>query len=96
MYIDHKSHTALILSMMKGEKFVDIPLTHIVKTEQGVCPFVFLPIQEANTSFMNVCNLSHPIWPKIHDQQSLMLRWRSISRWGRKGIAIYLAYKGGQ
>ena len=31
-------------------------------------------------------------FPKAHDQKSLMLRWRSFSRWGREGIAMCFAY----
>jgi len=34
--------------------------------------------------------------PKIPDQQSLTLHWRSFWWWGREGITICFAYKGGQ
>jgi len=40
----------------------------------------FLPNKLANNLFMTVSNLSHPILPKIHDQQTLTLRWHSFSR----------------
>jgi hypothetical protein len=45
---------------------------------------------------MTICNLSPPRLPMRHDQQSMMLRWRSFSSWGMEGIAIYWAYKGSQ
>jgi len=37
-----------------------------------------LPIKAANTSFMTICNQSSPRLPKIRNQASLMLRWRSF------------------
>jgi len=37
-----------------------------------------LPIKAANTVFMTICNLSHHRLPKIHDQESLTLLWRSF------------------
>jgi len=55
-----------------------------------------LPIKAANHVFMTFCNLSDRILPKIHDQQSLTLRWDLFSSWGREGIATCIAYKGGQ
>jgi len=45
---------------------------------------------------MTICNLSPPRLRMIHDQQSLMLHWRSFSWWGMEGIAICFAYKGSQ
>jgi len=38
-------------------------------------------------------NLWEMWFPRTHDQQSLTLRWRSFSWWGRQGIAICYAYK---
>jgi len=37
-----------------------------------------LPIEAANTSFMTIRNVSPPRLPKIHDQESLTLHWRSF------------------
>ena len=37
-----------------------------------------LPVKPANTSFMTIGNLLPPRLSKIHDQESLMLRWRSF------------------
>jgi len=36
------------------------------------------------------------ILPKMQDQKSSTLCWRSFSRWGRKGIAVCFENKGGQ
>jgi len=55
-----------------------------------------LPIKAANNSVMTDYNLSEVWFSRIHDQKSLTLRWRSFSWWGREGIAICFAYKGGQ
>jgi hypothetical protein len=55
-----------------------------------------LPIKEANTSFMTICNLSLHRKPKIHDQESLTLRWRSFSWWGRERFTVSFAYKGSE
>jgi len=46
--------------------------------------------------FMNVCDQAPLILQKMQDQKLLMLRWLSFSRWGREGIAISIANKGGQ
>jgi len=55
-----------------------------------------LPIQAANTSFITICNLSPPRLPKIHDQESLTLHWRSFSWWGRETFTVSFAYTGSQ
>jgi len=55
-----------------------------------------LPIKAAKNSFMSEYNLSEVWVPRTHDQKSLTLRWRSFSWWGREGIAVCFAYKGGQ
>jgi len=55
-----------------------------------------LPIKAAKNPFMTNYNLSEVWFPRTHDQKSLTLHWRSFSWWGREGIAICFAYKGGQ
>jgi len=55
-----------------------------------------LPIKAAKNTSMTDYNLSEVWLPRTHDQKSLTLRWRSFSWWGREGIAICFAYKGGQ
>jgi len=55
-----------------------------------------LPIKAAKYSFMTDCNVSAVWLPRTHDQKSLMLNWRSFSRWGREGVVIISAYEGGQ
>jgi hypothetical protein len=62
----------------------------------GIVLLSHLPIEEANTSFMTVWNLS-PCWqPRIHDQEMLTLRWHSFSWWGKEHFPVYFAYKGSQ
>ena len=53
-----------------------------------------LPLKAANHSSMTDYNLSEVWFPRMHDQKSLTLRWRTFSWWGREGIAICFAYKG--
>jgi len=62
----------------------------------GSVSLCLLRIQAAKHSFMTVCNLSNPILPKIHDNQSLTLHWRSFSRWGRMCFCCSFAYKRSQ
>jgi hypothetical protein len=52
-----------------------------------------LPIKAAKNSFITQYTLLEVSFYKTHDQKSLMLRWRSFSRWGREGIPICFAYK---
>jgi hypothetical protein len=54
------------------------------------------PTKTANTSFIAIRILSYHVLPKIQNQQLSTLRWCSFSCWGREGIAICLAYEGGQ
>jgi len=54
------------------------------------------PIKAAKNSFMTDYNLSEVWFPRTQDQKLLTLHWRSFSWWGREGIAVCLAYKGGQ
>jgi len=53
-----------------------------------------LSIKAANTLFLSICSLLPPRLPQIHDQESLTLRWRSFSWWGRVGFTFYFVYKG--
>jgi len=55
-----------------------------------------LPIKAANNSIMTEYDISEVWFPRTHDQKLLTLRWHSFSWWGREGIAICFAYKGGQ
>jgi len=55
-----------------------------------------LPIKVANECFMTIYNQSAVWLPRTHDQQSLMLCSCSVSRWGKRHVAIILANKGGQ
>jgi len=55
-----------------------------------------LTTKAPKNSFMTACNLSAVWLPRTHDLKLLTLCWRSFSRWGREGIAINFAYKGGQ
>jgi hypothetical protein len=55
-----------------------------------------LTIKAAKNDSMTDYSLSEVWFPRTHDQQSLMLRWRSFSWWGRGGIAICFKYKGSQ
>jgi len=55
-----------------------------------------LPIKAAKNSVVANYNLSELWLPRTHDNKSLTFHWRSFSWWGREGIAICFAYKGGQ
>jgi len=55
-----------------------------------------LPIEEANTSFMNVCNQSPLSVPKLQYQKLLMLHWGLFPGWGREHVSQFFDYKGGQ
>jgi len=68
---------------------------HVHDSAGRVLPFV-LHRKGARNSYMTDCNLSAVWLPRTHDQTSLMLGWRSFSRWGREGIAICSAYKGSE
>jgi len=53
-------------------------------------------IKAANTVFMAMCNLWSPRLPKIHDQQSLTLHWRSFSGCGRAHVSAHFDHYGSQ
>ena len=63
----------------------------------GDCPgniACYLPIKAANSRYIDVCDHWPFRLPKMQDQQSLTLRWRSLSEWGRECVAFSFAYKG--
>jgi len=53
-------------------------------------------IMAANISFMAVCNILPTRLPKIHDQQSLMLCWRSFRGWGSEHVWDHVDHSGSQ
>jgi len=62
----------------------------------GSVLFLRLPIKEANTSVMTICN-ECPLWlPRMQDLKSLTLRWRSFPWWGKLHFSTYFNHKGGQ
>jgi hypothetical protein len=50
----------------------------------------------AKNSVVTNYNLSEVWLPRTYDHKLLTLRWHSFSWWGREGIVICFAYKGGQ
>ena len=56
----------------------------------------YVPIKDATSFFMDVCDQAPLILPKMHDQIALTLRGHSFSWWGREGIAMCFAYKRSQ
>jgi len=62
----------------------------------GSVSLLLLPIKEANTSVMTICNQC-PLWlPRMQDLKSLTLHWRSFPGWGRERLSTYFDHKGGQ
>jgi len=55
-----------------------------------------LPIKDANTLIMCIHYQVAFLLPDLQDQKSLMLRWRSFSRWGRERVAFFFPYTGCQ
>jgi hypothetical protein len=53
-------------------------------------------IKPVNTSFITIWNLSLHRKPKIDDQESFTLRWRSFSSLGRERFTVAFAYKGSE
>jgi len=62
----------------------------------GSLSLLLLPIKEANTSVMTICNQWPLRLPKMQDQKALMLRWHSFPGWGREHVSPFFEYKGGQ
>jgi len=55
-----------------------------------------LPIKEANTSVMTICNQC-PLWvPWMQNLNSLTLCWCSFPGWGRERLSTYFDHKSGQ
>ena len=54
------------------------------------------PIKAAIFLFMDACDQAPLILLKMQDPESLTLRWRSFSRWGRERFACLFCNKGGQ
>jgi hypothetical protein len=52
----------------------------------------YLPMEAAKSLFMDACDLAPLIIPKMRDQKSLALRWRSFSWCGRGHADSSLAY----
>jgi len=54
----------------------------------------YVPVKAANSRYLDVCDHSPIRSPKMQDQKSLTLRWRSFSEWGRECVTSSLAYRG--
>ena len=61
----------------------------------GRVSLLVLPIKHANTSVMNICNPWPLRLPKMQDQKSLTLHWRSFPGWCRECLSSFFDYKGG-
>jgi len=62
----------------------------------GSVLLVFLPIKVANITFMDMWNQSQVRLPKMQDQKSWTLHWRSFSGWGREYVAPVFDSQGSQ
>jgi len=54
----------------------------------------FLPIRAANTFNTHYSNQVTDSLPDLQNEKSLMLCWRSLSKWGMEHIAFSFDYKG--
>jgi len=62
----------------------------------GSSSLLLLPIKEANTSIITICNQC-PLWlPRMQDIKLLTLHWRSLSGWGRERLSRYFDHNGGR
>jgi len=62
----------------------------------GSVSHLVLPIKEANTSVITSCSQC-PLWlPRMQDQKSLTLHWRSFPGWRRERLTTYFEHEGGQ
>jgi len=59
-------------------------------------PLADLPSEAANSFLIEVCDHVPLRLHKMGDLKSLMLSWRSFSRWGSERVSSSLAFKGGQ
>jgi len=59
---------------------------------------LFLPMTAANAMFLDEYDRegAPDRLPKMQDQTSLTLHWRSISEWGMECVAFSFAYNGSQ
>jgi len=55
-----------------------------------------LPEMATTTSYINSCHQATLRFPKLQDQKSLLLHWRSFSRWGREWVTVVSSSNGGQ
>jgi len=55
-----------------------------------------LPEKAPNTSYINFCHKVTLWLPKMQDQESFTLHWRSFSGWWRDGVTMVFAVIGGQ
>jgi len=58
--------------------------------------WLFWYIKAAIFMCMDACDQVPLILPKMQDPKSLMLCWRSFSRWGRECFTSFFCNKGGQ
>jgi len=61
----------------------------------GSVSLLVLPIKHASASVMTICNLWPLRLPKMQDQKSLTLRWRSFPGWCRERLSPFFDHKGG-
>jgi len=64
--------------------------------EAGSVSLLLLPMKEANTSIMTICNQCPLRLPRVQDLKSLTLHWRSFSGWGREPVSKYFDQTGGR
>jgi len=60
----------------------------------GSMSLLVLPIKHANTSVTTICILWSLTLPKMQDQKSLTLRWRSLPGWCRERFSPFCDDKG--
>jgi len=56
----------------------------------------YLPIKAVNSRYIDVCDHSPNRLLTMQDQKLLLLRSRSMTRWGMERVALSFAYKGSQ
>ena len=62
----------------------------------GSVSLLLLPIKEANTSVMTICNQC-PLWlPRMQDLKALPLHWHSFPGWVREHLSTFFQHKGSQ
>jgi len=58
--------------------------------------YTVMPEKATITSYMNFCRNGALRLPKLHDQSSFTLHWRTFSGWGMERVTVVFAFKGGQ